>query len=43
MIRLLFVMTGGALGTPANYAASGIAHRLSITMETVKVIRFRTE
>lgn len=32
MIRLLFLMTGGALGTLARYAASGIAHKLSNTM-----------
>ncbi|MFC2098120.1 fluoride efflux transporter CrcB [Bacteroidota bacterium] len=27
MIKLLFLMTGGALGTLARYAASGLAHR----------------
>jgi fluoride ion exporter CrcB/FEX len=30
MIKLLFLMTGGALGTLARYAASGLAHRLII-------------
>ena len=29
MIKLLFLMTGGALGTLARYAASGLAHRLT--------------
>jgi CrcB protein len=31
MIKLLFLMTGGALGTLARYAASGFAHRISGT------------
>jgi len=29
MIKLLFLMTGGALGTLARYAASGLAHRMT--------------
>lgn len=29
MVKLLFLMTGGALGTLARYLASGLAHRLT--------------
>jgi CrcB protein len=32
MIKLLFLMTGGALGTLARYAASGLAHRMTTTL-----------
>ncbi len=32
MIKLLFLMTGGALGTLARYAASGLAHRMTETL-----------
>lgn len=32
MIKLLFLMTGGALGTLARYASSGLAHRLTNTL-----------
>jgi CrcB protein len=32
MIKLLFLVTGGALGTLARYAASGLAHRISDTL-----------
>lgn len=32
MVKLLFLMTGGALGTLARYAASGLAHRMSDTL-----------
>lgn len=32
MIKLLFLMTGGALGTLARYAASGFAHRMTDSM-----------
>ena len=28
-MKILFLMTGGALGTLARYAASGLAHRIS--------------
>lgn len=29
MVKLLFLMTGGALGTLSRYLASGLAHRLT--------------
>jgi CrcB protein len=29
MVKLLFLMTGGALGTLARYLASGLAHRMT--------------
>ncbi len=29
MVKLLFLMTGGALGTLARYLASGLAHRVT--------------
>ena len=32
MIKLLFLMTGGALGTLARYAASGLAHKWTETL-----------
>jgi len=32
MIKLLFLMTGGALGTLARYAASGLAQRFTDTL-----------
>lgn len=31
IIKILFLMTGGALGTLARYVASGLAHRLTNT------------
>ena len=32
MVKLLFLMTGGALGTLARYLASGLAHRMTISL-----------
>ncbi len=35
MVKLLFLMTGGALGTLARYLASGLARRLNMAGATV--------
>jgi CrcB protein len=32
MIKIIFLMCGGALGTLARYAASGLAHRFTDTL-----------
>ena len=32
MVKLLFLMTGGALGTIARYGVSGLAHRMTDTL-----------
>jgi CrcB protein len=32
MVKLLFLMTGGALGTLARYLASGLAHRMTVSL-----------
>ena len=32
MIKILFLMTGGALGTLARYVAAGLAHRVTGTL-----------
>lgn len=42
MIKLLFLMTGGALGTLARYAASGLAHRLTDSLFPVGTMLVNT-
>ena len=42
MVKILFLMTGGALGTLARYLASGLAHRLTGSLFPVGTLLINT-
>jgi CrcB protein len=42
MVKLLFLMTGGALGTLARYLASGLAHRITGSLFPVGTLLVNT-